>query len=547
MDILNLSPHLNSKKCGAVILKYILIISLILLYAYEIFLYSARSIWIDEISSLLNYPLGSIFDIFKPLPYAQQAAPASFNLLSNVSYALSIQAMRILFSFIIVSITLATITITFRGKILPCLASVTFLASISFFFQFVTELKFYGCEIAGAVVIASWVIRYNERDAFRVGDLCVLIFAIILGFSTLVIAICAALTVFYVRVSKFGWLTKKEIFIFFIFGIFCLIYYVQLKTSVTYQVESFPDSYGVVGLQALLKIAAAIVRGYGFFGCFTVGLIFLILLYYFRGNGDSRRFFMFSVTVLAVFFSLAVLGKYPATATRHIAWTAGIVAMAAGLAMSLVTKKIQGHNNRIAGGIVVAAIVANLVNSIPYLTPRNRSYTESDKLITWLEAAARSNIVPYYGGSLLVSLLKQRGAEIGQHNYFGMVNLSSGRIDPKYFSETYLSQNYNTIAKDMIGQLNRPVGWVRMAVVFRLVGNFKGYADYVLGNAPQQGPFYIVAVHVNWNSHEGAEDPRYQALLEALSDRDCTYEMELTGKMIFAMKVTCPQAKQHRG
>lgn len=103
-----------------------------------------------------------------------------------------------------------------------------------------------------------------------------------------------------------------------------------------------------------------------------------------------------------------------------------------------------------------------------------------------------------------------------------------------------MSQGYDTIAKDITGQLTAPVGWARMLIVFRILRNYRGYADYVLSPAPGDNPFYIIATHVSSSRPADKADVRYTALLDALSERGCARDMELSGKAVFVMKVTCP-------
>jgi hypothetical protein len=79
-----------------------------------------------------------------------------------------------------------------------------------------------------------------------------------------------------------------------------------------------------------------------------------------------------------------------------------------------------------------------------------------------------------------------------------------------------------------------------MAIVFRMIGNFSGYTEHVLDQAPAPGTFYIIATHVEWSDAGRGEDPRYTSLIDTLDARSCTHAMEMTGKWVFAMKVTCP-------
>ncbi len=275
-------------------------------------------------------------------------------------------------------------------------------------------------------------------------------------------------------------------------------------------------------------------------GSLTVAIVFAILLYYSRTNAESRRFLSFSLAVYVAFCFLAAIGKYPASEARHIAWSVGVFAMAAGLAGGLVLKRGLDFNDRIAASILICAMIGNFSYAAPKLFSLDKNYTDNDGLADWLESAAPSRIVLYYGAPRLKMFMEQSGAEIDKHQFFGMVNLSSGRADPYYFSQSYLTQDYDVIAKDLLSQLSEPVASDRMERIFRILENFRGYADYALDFAPSQVPVVLIATHVNWDPDPGHEDPRYLDLIDALSDRGCEHSMEFSGKQAFAMRVVCP-------
>jgi hypothetical protein len=344
------------------------------------------------------------------------------------------------------------------------------------------------------------------------------------------------------KIAKFGWPKTQELALLACFGVFGIVYYAQLQVAVVYQIESFPAAYDHSGLGGLKNLVMTILVGYGLPACIAVAVIFAALLIQSRASEACRRFLLFCLVVIATFCALAALGKYPATVVRHIVWTAGIAAMAAGLSLSTALQSGPGEASWpklvpwILGGVVTLAIAGN----VQRLLPRDRSVISNNELIAWLEAAPPSDIVLYYGARRLVAWQQQRGDAISQHRYFAETDLSSGEIDPTYFSDAYLSQSYETVSKDIISKINDPVGWARMAVIFAMLDNFQGYADFVMDSAPASGSFHIIATHVSTNEGAARSDARYDALLEALSQRGCAHEMELPGRHVFAMKVICP-------
>lgn len=351
----------------------------------------------------------------------------SFNLLSTVSYALPISGMRILFGSIIILISLSAAAIAFRARMIPVLSVAIVLASFPFFFRFGTVLKYYGLEMSGSALIAAWVLSRKDRQPFGLTDLGVLVFATLLGISTLVIAFCGLLTVMLFRVSITGWPNWRELALISTFGFFGILYYLQVQGAVVYQIETFPDAYAADGFEGLVNLGNAFVKGFGPIGCCSIAVIYAVLLFYASTSTLSRQFFSFSIIVLVMFCVLALLGKYPATDTRHIIWAGGIVAFVAGLAAELTTGAAKGLRNKIIGAILIATIAANLALGWRQLVRGGRSYADNDALIAWLESDPPSNIVLYFGANVLVPLLQKCGAATCQHDFFSKVNLSSGR------------------------------------------------------------------------------------------------------------------------
>lgn len=517
------------------IIKPGLFILTCLIYIIGIASYSGRSVWIDEISSLINYPISDLKGMFGPLQYAQQAAPALFNLLSTIFNPLPIPTIRILFAVIISGIFVFSTIKAFDFKFQPSLAATAALASFPLFFNMATELKFYGLEIAGSAMVVAWVMRYDANRKFGLIDLGILAAATLLGISTLVLSFVAILAVYIDRLPKLKWPQGREFLVAFALVVFALGYYVQLQVAVKYQIESFPDSYDAAGFHAVAKLIMTFLRTYGIMGCVAIMLIYTTLIMTVRRSEVTRRFLIFSLGVVFAFALLAFLGKYPAVSGRHITWSAGIFAIGAGLAMDNILRLREYSKFWVLGWALAASFTAMMANVLPQLISGPANHTDNAKLVAWLEETPSSDIVMYYGAPRLIALFEERGADIGKHTYFGAVDLTSGTVDPAFFSDEYLSQDYDLISKDIINQINDPVGWGQMAVVFRILENFRGYAEFALDSASERQSFFVIATHVDWEN----EHPRYTALVDVLSERQCETSMEMGGSRVFVMKVSC--------
>jgi len=502
----------------------------VLLYGLAVLSYwTDRSIWIDEASQLLNYPLSSLGEAFVPLPQVQQAAPPAFNLLFHAISDLSIQGMRIT----VVSITLGVIAITlfsaFIGKPLAVAAGLFVLFTNSAFLMHATMLKFYAFEIAGFAVLATWVYGKSLEKPFGFYDAVVVLFGMLLGVSTLIGAFAAVLSFLGLRLVV-GRLTLREAALGAVVCVAALGYYLQIQYATSIQIAAFPDAYGGQGAEAVRQLVSSV---YGVFGgrrgavllvamtTFLVAALFLL-----RGSHRLRiaGLLLFGTVIAITIVLLAALGAYPATSGRHVVWSLGVFCVLAAATVSTLMHPDIWTMRALAlgGSVAFLALLAAVGLREAQKWPPRVIEGSSEYVIAKLSALPASTVLLYMGGNPVIQLALQRGAQIDHHHFAPLLSLSSGLVDQSYFSDGWMDAPENELRERIAELLNNdPVGLNKAWIILRLRGDYWPMAEYVLDHAPRDGSiFYVTSPHLSWSRQS---HPRVLALTGVLDDRGCEY------------------------
>ena len=142
----------------------LILLLVLLLGGVQLYFWTDRSMPIDEVSQLLNYPLADFAQAFGPLPEAQQAGPPLFNLLMHAIAGLDIQAMRLVIAALTLAIIVPSLVTAFKWKPLPVAAALFALLVNESFLLNATKLKFYSFDIAG---LRSWLPGSTPRTETR--------------------------------------------------------------------------------------------------------------------------------------------------------------------------------------------------------------------------------------------------------------------------------------------------------------------------------------------------------------------------------------------
>lgn len=511
-----------------------------------------RPLWIDEQMAMVSYPLGSLGAMFDPLPYYSQAAPPLFNLISTLLGDLHPDLIRLVLMLLCTLGLLAAALAVFPS--LWAAATVFFvLAALRPVFVYWTELKYYGLESTGFALVIAWFLVRSRTRPFGWRDAAILFGATCLGISVMVIAALAMLAVLAERLlggMRPGW---REILPAGALLVGIAAYYLAIGHATGLQMATYTDVYDRSGIDALRLLIRSAGSVAGPYFIPLLGLGFLATLVD-RREPRSRRLLVLAVLTAAAFAVLAMMGRYPAYATRHVAWASafylffvlgGVRVLLAWLAArrpgapALVPLAVTG--------VVLAAMALALVPSARFLrNPQGfiRDYTDAEALAGWLRQADPQAVGLWFGGQPVVDYYRKIYPELDRHSYFGRVDATSAAVPPEMLSPAFLAQDMEAIGQVIEPLRQEPGAWARM-VVYRQRLDHSVPAQTLFDEAPKDRPFYILVSHATFSPDIPATRPRTDmvsrngALMREIARRGCGYEVELSVRGGYILKVDC--------
>ncbi|RLK07327.1 hypothetical protein [Ruegeria conchae] len=528
----------------------LLILALVSVFGtVQIYFWTDRSIWIDEVSQLLNFPLTNLAQAFGPLPEAQQAGPPVFNLLLQAISGLSIHVMRLIIILLTLCVISAAMFGAFGKRALPMAAGLLVLLSLPSFLINGSMLKFYAFDAAGFAIFAAWIYAKDRSAGLNFRDIAVLLAGLFLGVSTIVGA-CVVVGVFLVLRLLGRQLEVKEIALAGLLIVLSLAYYLQIGHATKIQITAFPDAYGGLGMEALQRFGDATMELFRIRGAailFVVCLVALAAVAFTKGAERSQLsgLILFISAILAVFLGLAAIGKYPAASSRHLVWMLGVFPVLAGAVVDCLLRSLSYRRSiAIAGLAVLSCIFAATGLRVVSKWPPQLVEGSSDQVIATLADLPPSQVLHYFGAFRLIPLMIERGAPISHHSYAPSLSTHSVAIDPSYFDPEWNEMDadlFSELIEDMLH--NDPAGWAKMYIMLRLRGDFRPLARFVLDAAPRDGStFYISSIHAVWPGDTGRAT---HGLRQVLDEKSCDYEP--VGVFItllspgYVLKVNCPK------
>ncbi len=530
----------------------LMILGLVLLFGVvQLYFWTDRSIWIDEVSQLINFPLDSVAQAFGPLPEAQQAGPPLFNLLLHAIYALPITVLRMIMITLTLGVVLVALIGAFGMRPLPIAAGLFVLLSHQPFLINASMLKFYTFDIIGFVIFAAWIYAKNRDDAFNLRDVAVILVGLLVGVSTIVGG-CIVVGVFLLLRLLRKQLGVREIAFGGLVAVVAFAYYLQINYATGIQITAFPDAYGKTGLAAelsFLNAASQLFQRRGLALLLVLFVVAVAALFLLRGEARSKLagLTLFTVAVCAVFLALAAIGKYPAVSPRHLLWMLGIYPVFAGAVIAcLVAPEAQARRPFAIGGLILLTLLFVATGARTAMKwPPQIVEGASDQLVSTLAALPPSQVVHYFGSFRLIPLMIERGAPIAQHDYAPALSTKSGVIDPSYFGPDWYSMDADLFSERIMDLLhNDPIGWAKMYVILRIRADFRPLARFVLDAAPTDGStFYMTSIHASWPGLPGRATA---GLRDVLNERSCEYEPLATFDTLlspgYILQVSCPQS-----
>ncbi len=515
----------------------------------QLFFWTDRSIWIDEVSQLLNFPLDNLAQAFGPLPQAQQAGPPVFNLFLHSISHLSIQTAR----WIVILTTLGIITIAmafaFDRRPIPIAAGLFVLLSQPSFLINGSMLKFYAFDAAGFAIFTAWIYCKNRDAPFGLRDMAVLFVGLFLGLSTIV-AGCLVVALFLLPRLKRGHLEWKEVALAALFCGVAVAYYLQIGYATKIQLTGFPDAYGALGFDALKRFGEATMLLLQ-----TRGVLIVLVLLGSSGAaliilGDTRRsklvsLLLFTATIVLAFLVLAAIGKYPAVSSRHLFWILGVVGVLAGAVVDTLLVPRDDRHRRLALGCLIVLGIAFAASGLRVAMkwPPQLVEGSSDQVVETLANLPPSDVLYYFGTFRLIPLMIERGAPIAQHRFAPSLSTQSGAIDPSYFDSEWNEIDGNLFSEKVENILqNDPIGWAKMYILLRQRSDFRPLARFVLDSGPSDGrTFYIASIHASWPGLPGRATA---GLRQVLDERSCSYKPVAVFDTLlspgYVLEVNCP-------
>ena len=526
----------------------LLILVLVLVFGVvELWFWTDRGMWIDEVSQLLNVPLESLGQAFGPLPEAQQAAPPLFNLVLHAISGLTIQAMRVVIAVLTLGVILTALMGAFGRRPLPVAAGLFALLLQTNFLLNATMLKYYAFDIAGFAIFAAWIYVRGRDRAFGLRDVAILSAGMLMGIAT-IIGACLAVAVFLGLRLTGRRLSLQEVALGGLMAALALGYYLQIAHATEIQITAFPDAYAGLGIEAMRRFVAAafdLFQTRGAALVLVVGAAALVALGVTQGVARARLggLVLYGVVLSVTLLGLAAIGKYPAVSPRHQVWMFGILAVLAGAVVAALTSARPRPLLATGGLALLALVFAGFGARVAMKWPPQVVDGPADRITAALAALPPSPVLNYFGTERLVPLMLARGAPIGQHSYAPALSTRSGAIDPSYFGEDWLEMDAEAFS-DKVRELLRddPLGWAKMYILIRRRGDYRPLARFVLDAAPADGsPFYVTAMHISW------ANPDYfptRGLLQVLDERSCEHDLlEAYDTLLspgFILQVRCP-------
>jgi hypothetical protein len=488
---------------GVVLLALVIFVSGIIL--------STRAIWMDEAMLLRSiYEIGFL-DIFKALPYFDQASPAIPVLILkfiSIMAGTNIEQFRILIFIVTAAFAIPLLRWITKEKGMAIVAAFLFtcIATLYSIIFYTTEIKHYGFEIAGVMLFLYWFLIYLENRVAAISAklIWIPVFSVYVGFSTLLLV--PALFTFiiintvYARKNKIQSLDeaiREHRWIAILLLVTFVIGYYQMKQLTVFQINN-TWSQNVYGGQGFFVDASRLFKS-AFIPYSIIGAIVTLTAIFLNSKTIVFKLNIFFIELISIILILKVLGLYPVLSGRHLVWLLPISILITALVMS----ELLRSKNRFQHFLLVAILMLLIPmfgRSIFKMTQGvNAEITSNNDLYLALGKEQASDVLVYVNArpSLEISQLKNKT----EHKYYGFVpngNLSSMK---KYISD-------------------------------------QDFTDWQFSQLPQTKSFLMLLSHSEHFEFEPAES-KLKALRATFSKNNCNYDSIYRKTSVQILRVHC--------
>lgn len=477
-----------------------------------------RSLWVDETMLLSNFPLDRIDNILQPLPkYVQAGAPIHnifLNFFSDYSYVF----LRSLSFVIIVGGSLIALNF-FRSPAIEAIIVGISILSLYTILYYASEIKHYGLEILGSSIVIAWYLNKDAESQLRAKDLIILCAALFMGISTIVITSIALALYFIRNYAKTKQLTAAHLRYGVLYLLIVITYYLLIKMTTRFQIDSHPEVYGIHGMRALGYFIKAVPLQWSLIPAVCANTI--VMFYHWRDN-KVANFLIYGGIVLSVFLILSALGYYPVRYSRHLVWTSAFLLAGFHLSIQL-SMKLPKFSKYIVL-IILTLYILPVSTTILKIAKGSSEYenTENNKIISWLEENEPTYIGMWHGAQPAIEYYSRQIHELKKHEYFGVTFEDTKMIvsaKRKYKSKELV------FGTDKDNRMNSSM-LIEMYPYIR--------AKYLIDNAPTKVPYFIFASHLNYGNEK---NEFWNAIKKELDRSKCKYEKIKEGKRVFLLSV----------
>ena len=487
-----------------------------------------REVWLDEASLFCNYPLKDITDAMHPLSLYDQAATPAYSILFGGLANLPAPLFRGVQLFCLLLSSVWIVSNRSRSIASAAIAGIS-ISWMQFPLYYMAEMKHYGMEVIGGLVLFKWFIYRPTSEMVSWRDILILCTGLALGVSTIPIAGIVLISFAMVFSMERRFLLKSEIQTIVIIFAAAGLYLLLAKYVVSSQIAAYPAAYKINGLINRLNMLR------GSLGQITSGkLAFVAVMggaYIFLLSRASdpiirKRVIVLTAVMISVLTISVATGHYPVMSGRHVVWMAsycwlivfaaseGIVSKSSQSALPPADRPStderssterggsQGHfidgpvhfrywaftvrtGKRcliiVFGGCILLVALRSLIKL------NSRKYSNDNTLaVTEIIKNGQSPVGLFGAAQQIIEYNKRFSLALAQREYFGEFSRKSICVEK--------GRNHSMDPSDDLSERSR-VWW----------NNHADWAKWLIANSPKQGEFRIFSDFVNEESRSQLE------------------------------------------
>jgi hypothetical protein len=345
--------------------KYYFILILLLIF-FVGFISLDRSLWVDEALILVNIAKLDFLDMFKPLPYYDQASPLIPMFYQKLIYKLSngnffiLRLCTLLLSFTFVIMFLCQIAKEKEKELDWKIWLSTLTLPMYTFLYYSTEIKHYIFEFTSSLFLILSFIYYlkNKNNKAFLFSLA----ALSLGFSNII-----PIGIILVVIFALKFINKEKSYDYFKYFIISLVIvlakYFYMKYLTSYQI-SVHDVYLSKGLiQDTKSLISSVIDAHGKYLTFLTAISLLYGLFTSKENKFYKNFLLLYLIIVTSVLILKISSLYPVISGRHVFWLVPFSITLSSLFIKSVISKGK-HTNKI---LIVLATGLFIINSMKFI------------------------------------------------------------------------------------------------------------------------------------------------------------------------------------